>query len=133
VEISEKLKNYGYRLTQQRRAILNVLQEYPLTVEEIYNELKKSKVSLDLVSVYRTLEVFLNKKIVYSVDFGDGKKRYELVNDFNHHHHLICNQCRKIEDIKIDEKKMTNEISRKSQFKIDHHHLEFFGLCSHCQ
>jgi Fur family ferric uptake transcriptional regulator len=56
-----------------------------------------------------------------------------LIDEKNHHHHLVCNSCGKIEDIRLNEQKFIKEVAVKSQFLVDHHHLEFFGYCSNCQ
>jgi Fur family ferric uptake transcriptional regulator len=133
VILPQILKDQGYRLTKQREHILKSLTEYPLSAEDIYKKLLSKHIPLDLASVYRTLELFINMGIVYSIDLGEGKKRYELINKKNHHHHLICNKCRKVEDIKVYEDLMEKELQKKTKYKIDHHHLEFFGLCPNCQ
>lgn len=127
------IKEKGYRLTKPREEILKVLESYPLTAQEIHNALVLKHISVDLASVYRSLELFVDMGIVHAIELGENKRRYELVDEKNHHHHLICNSCGNIEDISVDEKKLLTEVDKKSKFKIDHHHLEFFGTCSRCQ
>ena len=95
----EKVKNSGYRLTGPRRKILASLADKPITVQEIALSLEKKHINIDTVSIYRSMELFMKMKIVQAVDIGDGKRRYELVDPLNHHHHLICNKCGSIEDI----------------------------------
>ncbi len=129
----DQLKKNGFRITKPRKAILDVLASRPVTVHEIYELVQKKNISIDLVSIYRTLELFMQIKLVQQVEFGEGKKRYELLDDANHHHHLICNNCGKVEDITINETAFIKKLTITSQFKIDHHHLEFFGACAACQ
>lgn len=133
VDILDQLKHKGYRLTKPRQELLHVLVDYPLTVHEIYSTLQKKNISIDLASVYRSLELFVNMGIVRVIELNDNKKRYELVDIHNHHHHLICTNCKTIEDVNINENNFLKEMQRKSAFKVDHHHLEFFGLCKNCQ
>lgn len=133
MHLAKKLKNKGYRLTRPRTEVLKTLTDYPLSVQEISEVLDKKNIRLDKASIYRTLELLVNMGLVYSIDLGEGKKRYELVDETKHHHHLVCNSCGKIEDIIVEEKKLLTDINKQTQFKIDHHHLEFFGLCINCQ
>ena len=133
MDIQKLLKNNGYRVTTERQHVINVINEHPLTVQEIYNELKKGQFDIDLASVYRSLNLFVKLGIVRALELGEGKKRYVLVEEHNHHHHLVCNNCGSIENITMNENYLLKAIDKKSKFKIDHHHLEFFGRCANCQ
>lgn len=133
MDIQKLLKNKGYRITSERQQVIKVINDHPLTTQEIHNLLKKKKVDIDLASVYRSLDLFVKLGIIRALELGEGKKRYEVVDESNHHHHLVCNSCGNIEDVVVNEKNLIHNIKEKSKFKIDHHHLEFFGLCSGCQ
>lgn len=133
VDIQKILKNKGYRITSERQEVLKILNNKPLTAQEINNLLKEKKVNVDLASVYRSLDLFVKLGIVRALELGEGKKRYEVADENNHHHHLVCNNCGDIEDIIVNEKNLIEDMKIKSKFKIDHHHLEFFGLCLSCQ
>ncbi len=113
------------------------------TKEEIIKILSKSSSPLDAVhltkkigvnktTIYRDLENLLKENKVDEIEFGDGKKRYE-VSSRNHHHHLVCKNCGKIEDVKIEEKIFLTKISNQTNFKIENHSIEFFGRCFNCQ
>ncbi len=133
MQILDQLKQQGYRLTKPREEVLKTLSGYPRTVQEIYEVLRKKHQSVDLASVYRTLDLFVDLGVIYSIELGEGKKRYELVNKENHHHHLVCNHCGTIKDIEINEYILNKELKKHTSFKVDHHQLEFFGLCAKCQ
>lgn len=108
--------------------VLNVLQNsnIPLDVPTVV-----SKMGVNKTTVYRQIEKLLVKGKILEADFGDGKKRYE-VNSGKHHHHLICENCGKLEDIVISEKVLLIQVAKKSKFKVKRHNLEFFGLCDKC-
>lgn len=128
----QSLKDKGYRITQQRKKILEVMRSHPLTALEIFELLEKHGEKIDLASVYRTLHLLTCMGIVAVVEIREGKKRYELVKD--HHHHLICDNCGTIEDIVLKaEDKILQEVTTQTQFRIINHSLEFFGLCTRCQ
>lgn len=120
------------RKTKQREAVLQMLSEKPQSAQELYSLLQQRDVKIDLASVYRSLEYFVNEGCAAIVDFGDGTKRYEKHIRGHHHHHIVCKQCGKVEDISIDEKKLLNEIITKTTFRVEDHQLEFFGTCKNC-
>ena len=100
--------------------------EYPISVPEILSKVKANK-----TTIYRELDEFLTKGVIGEVEFGDGKKRYEL-KSHGHHHHLVCKNCGKIEDVEIDEKRLLKGINN-SNFLIENHSIEFFGKCANCK
>lgn len=137
--VKEKLKDEGYKLTTQRRAILNSIinnKDQHLSPEEIYEIVKKTYPEIGLATVYRTLQLFEQLDIVYKLNFDDGCSRYEL--NYNsgdhHHHHLICLNCGKVIEVKLDLlENLEEEIEKEGKFKIVDHNVKFFGYCSDCQ
>lgn len=98
----------------------------PIDVETLIEKLKVNK-----TTIYRQIDKLLLRNLIVDVEFGDGKKRYEL-KSLGHHHHLICKKCGKLEDVTIDEESILKQIKVKSGFKIESHSLEFFGFCNNC-
>lgn len=132
MNIFKRLKEKGHRITSQRKKVLEEIISHPRTVDEIYSTLQHKKVKIDLASVYRALQVFTSNNIAQEINFNDGKKRYEIVDE--HHHHAICNSCGTVEDITLrDEDNFITKMSHQSTFQITNHSLEFFGLCQQCQ
>ncbi len=137
--MKEKLKKEGYKLTTQRRAILNVMldnKDDHLSPEEIYDIVKKRYPEIGLATVYRTLQLFEQLDIIYKLNFDDGCSRYELNYDSgdHHHHHLICLECGKVIEVKLDLlENLEIEIEKEGKFKITDHNVKFFGYCSECQ
>ena len=124
----------GLKKTKARSAIFHILREEkrPLDVVEIKNYLKQHNITVDRATVYRMLETFLEKDIIYRLEFGEGKYRYELAG--SDHHHLVCENCGRVEDISdcgIEEGE--KKIKQKKHFLVKHHSLEFFGICKSCQ
>ncbi len=134
----------GLRLTAPRKAVLNILSKdinHP-TVEEIYLQVHKGYPSIGMMTVYRTLDLLVDLGIVHKFDFSEGKARYELIdhpNGLGHHHHLICQKCKKIINYTdfIDEEytlvqKLEKRLARKHKFNINTHIIEFYGICDNC-
>lgn len=137
-KLKNDLKQKGYKLTLQRRAILDIIVKSEgkhLTAEELYDEVKKECPEIGLATVYRTLQLLEEMKILSKLDIGDGSSRYELIHeDENHqHHHLICNNCGKVIEVKGDLlESLEHNIEEKYDFKVLNHSVKFYGLCSEC-
>ena len=138
VKLDEGLRASGRRLTRTRKAVLSVLERarYPLTPAELYDRLQKSHISIDLVTVYRTLSVLMELGLISRCELHhEGHTRYELRkgND-DHHHHIRCETCGKIVDLLLCPlKKLQALIEKETQFVVNEHSLEFSGLCPKCQ
>ena len=134
-EIAAALKRRGYKLTHQRRAIIDVLSgsgEH-LTPADIHNRLKKEHPEIGLVTVYRTLELLQESGLLCEVHIGDSCRSYLNKKADEHHHHLVCSSCGKVVDFtgcELDE--LQKRLSVETGFKIEKHLLEFMGCCSKC-
>jgi Fur family transcriptional regulator, ferric uptake regulator len=129
-----QLKDTGYKLTTPRVEILKVLSlKNPLSAQEVFEILKGRRLDVDLVTAYRTLELFKDLGFVQKVQFEDNVARYELVDGDLHHHHLVCIRCGNIEEISLDETNFVARVEGKTGFKVERHSLEFFGFCRNCQ
>jgi len=139
-----ELRGCGYRVTIPRQIILQVLDESKghLSAEDIYIKVHDIYPAIGLTTVYRTLELLVNMGLVAKFDFGDGRARYELTHGSKipvHHHHLVCTKCGRIINYTdfIDEEvelfKRTEKIlSKKHNFDIKNHTVQFYGLCDKC-
>jgi Fur family ferric uptake transcriptional regulator len=135
----------GFRITIPRQSILNLLSKTDrhLSAEDIYLQIHKSYPAIGLTTVYRTLELLVNMGLVFKFDFGDGRARYELNQGpgvTKHHHHLVCTNCGRVIDyteLIEQEKELVDktekELSRKYNFKINSHQIQFLGFCDKCQ
>ncbi len=140
-----KFRGCGYRITLAREVILDTLAKTQdhLSAEDIYNRIHPKYPNVGLTTIYRTLDVLSNLGLVYKFDFGDKRARYELAEGpkgAHHHHHLICTGCNRVIDYTdfIDEEvKLLQEteqgLSKKYNFVITNHLIQFYGLCSHCK
>jgi Fur family transcriptional regulator, ferric uptake regulator len=133
-EIINKLKSSGHRITKVRSLIVELFinGDQPLSVQDILDTLEKLNLRVNKTTIYRELEFLGREKIVKEIDFLEGKKRYEL--NSKHHHHIICINCKKVEDVdlKMDLHEEEERIGKLKNFKVLSHSLEFFGLCTNC-
>ncbi|MEJ8751010.1 Fur family transcriptional regulator [Lagierella sp. ICN-221743] len=132
------LQNNGYKITKQREVIYETLLENSsehLSPEELHLIVNKKDKDIGIATVYRTLQLFEELNLVYKLNFDDNRYRYELTRDEEHqHHHLICTQCNKVEEVSYDLTSDIEESIRKNYgFKVTNYVLKFFGICSQCQ
>ncbi len=129
------LEKHNLKHTGARSAILSIIlkSKKPLDVQTIAGLLKKLGLDSDQTTVYRTLQTFVENGILKRVEFREGKFRYEL-SSLPHHHHLVCTNCGKIEDVEhCGMEEVEKTLQKKTSFKVVEHHAEFFGLCKNCQ
>jgi len=132
---TEILQREGMKSTRHRKAILLLLEQsdHPMTAEELYIALREKTASINLSTVYRTLDTFVSKNLVIKSTMDDGKARYEL-NQHEHKHHLFCVGCHKmiaIEDCPLGE--LQEILKKKMDFDVTGHKLEIYGYCHNCK
>ncbi|MGL4521128.1 MAG: Fur family transcriptional regulator [Bacilli bacterium] len=136
--IKKSLSTAGYKLTPQREATVAVLLEHEedhLSAEDVFLLLKERYPEIGLATVYRTLELLTELRIVDKINFGDGVSRYDLRTEGEHHfhHHLVCMECGSVDEIKEDLLEDVEEIVEKRwNFQIKDHRLTFHGICHRC-
>lgn len=126
--VEEICRALGLRVTGPRRVIMQILAEatdHPDTVE-LHRRVTQIDPSVALATVYRTVKLLEDKKIIERHTFGDGRARYESA-DHAHHDHLIDVETGDIIEFHSDEiERLQEEIARKHGYKIVSHKLEIF-------
>jgi Fe2+ or Zn2+ uptake regulation protein len=134
-KLSNLLEEGELKITKQRLAVLKQLHDahVPLSIKEIYARLKKT--NIDHATIYRVCLQLRQKNIIRQTDFRQGLAFFEI-NDIEHeHHHVMCEKCRKINDIVIPQCKRLekNALKQAKAFsEIYDHNIEFFGICKTC-
>lgn len=137
--IKKQLRSHGYKLTPQRQATVSVLlerEEDHLSAEDIFLLVKEKAPEIGLATVYRTLELLSELKIVDKINFGDGVSRYDLRKEGaeHFHHHLVCMECGSVEEIAED---LLGDVEKIVEtdwgFQVKDHRLTFHGVCKQCQ
>ncbi|SES73997.1 Fur family transcriptional regulator, zinc uptake regulator [Natronincola peptidivorans] len=130
------LKKKGYKITNQRKAIINAFlhsEKHLLTAAEVHNTVKINNEDVNFSTIYRNLEMLLEIGILNRVNLDNGINSYELNID-SHHHHLICLKCGEAEMIAYCPMEEINSNIRKlSKFTPIDHKLEIYGHCDKCK
>jgi Fe2+ or Zn2+ uptake regulation protein len=127
------LRGVGLKVTPARLELLSVLSknDRPLTVTEIATKLP----DINQITIYRALIAMVKVAMVRRVDTQHAYAHYELVATRKHHHHAICSQCGKIEDVDAClPESLEGEVLRhlKEFSSLTGHSLEFIGKCKQC-
>lgn len=126
--IDEYLKSNDIKPSYQRIKILEYLiqnKNHP-TVDMIYQELVNRIPTLSKTTVYNTLKLFVDKKIVALINIEDNETRYDV--DTTFHGHFKCKKCNEVYDIKTE----MPILKDMDDFQIDEYHLYLKGICKKC-
>lgn len=128
------LRTAGHKATKGRIAMLDTLARagHELTIVEMRKRLKRK---IDEATMYRALEALAASNIVRRVDLRHAHTHYELIAGREHHHHLVCTSCGKVENVSVCRTDTLEKevLARSRAFtKLQDHALEFFGVCKTC-
>lgn len=130
------LDNHDLKFSKQREQVINELAqiEQPISVEELYDNLKLQGLHMNLSTIYRTIEALHNHKIVEKV-YSSLKHSYLIQLAHAHHqHYLVCSSCHTM--IPIDYcpmEQLLGYIKKEYDFQVISHQLEISGICQDCQ
>jgi len=132
----EHLRQQGLKSTSQRDDIARVFfsSNRHISVEELYNEVKRVNPRIGYATVYRTMKLLTECGLAVERHFRDAEARYESQAEGHHHDHLICERCGKIVEFEEDRiEAMQAEVAQRLGFRITGHKMELYGLCNECQ
>ncbi len=135
VAFEEFLRKKGLKSTRQRRLIVEraFLTHTHFSAEGLFELLRKEDDTISKATVYRTLALLTEGRLLEPIDFGKGYKYYEHVLGHSHHDHLVCIRFGRITQFEDDTiENIQVEVSRKMRFKPMSHSLKIFGSCRRC-
>jgi Fur family transcriptional regulator, ferric uptake regulator len=129
----EEIKNTGLKATLPRLKILEIFQKSThrhMTAEDVFRVLLEEHSDVALATVYRVLTQFEQAGILSRSHFESGKAVYEL-NAGQHHDHLVCLDCGKVEEFYDAEiEKRQHAIAKTKGFAIADHALSLYAHCT---
>ena len=130
INVEAYLKEHGIKPSYQRIRIFEYLvkhKNHP-NVDAIYQELSKDIPTLSRTTVYNTMKLFMEKKIVQLISIEDTETRYDA--DVAAHGHFKCTVCGNIYDVDVDLAEM--DVHGLDSFRVEETHLYFKGVCDQC-
>jgi Fur family ferric uptake transcriptional regulator len=129
----DELKNTGLKATLPRLKILEIFQkgtQRHMTAEDVFRVLLLERSDVGLATVYRVLAQFEQADILTRSHFESGKAVYEL-NEGQHHDHLVCLDCGKVEEFYDAEiEKRQHAVAKTKGFAIADHALSLYAHCT---
>jgi len=132
----KKLHERGFRLTPQREMVLSVMHHMDefATADEIYHRVSALSSSVDISTVYRTLDLLEGFQMVSCLEPGDGQRVYKLLTVHGLHMHLICSACGQVIGADLDlARPLAVHLREQYGFEADLNRLSVPGLCQECQ
>ncbi|MFM9872568.1 MAG: Fur family transcriptional regulator [Fimbriimonadaceae bacterium] len=137
-EFIDRIKESGLRLTQPRIKILEAMKanDRPIGVYQLHDQMKATKLKVNIVSIYRTLAAFQELGIVHYIPSQQGYLlcEAECKND-QQTEHLVCDQCGNVNELPIPDC-ATNDLKEQADsrgFKTTKIRVEVSGICLQCQ
>jgi Fur family transcriptional regulator, ferric uptake regulator len=136
-QLLSEVESRGIRLTAQRRALIETIQEATthLDAASLLDLARKRDPNINRATVYRTIELLKELGMIDELDLMhlNGEKHYYEVKTEKEHLHLACFKCGAILEFATPAfERLKQEIAAKNGFKIQAIRLEVGGLCSTC-
>jgi len=129
-QLGEQLAATGFRFTQQRRQVYDVLmqkQDHP-TAEEVFIRAKKAMPEISHATVYNCLGALVECGLARQVQLERGATRY--CPNMEAHCHYYCDACGEVSDVPLPAE--VPGMPRPKGFKVDHYDIAVHGLCAAC-
>jgi Fur family ferric uptake transcriptional regulator len=131
--LAETLRARGMRMTAQRQLVLDAVRSLPhATPERVHAEVVRTAPSINITTVYRSLEVLEEVGLVTHTHLSHGAPSYHAAGE-RAHLHLVCRRCERITAVDVgvlDD--LAERLAAERSFELDPAHVAFFGICGSC-
>ena len=131
---AERLREAGERVTRQRLVVADALTSLgrQVTAQDLYERLRRREPGIGRATVFRTLKALVSAGVARRLE-QDGHVYGYVACRPEHHHHLACERCGRVEE--IDEayiRPIAERVATDLGFRIDDARMDFYGLCARC-
>jgi Fur family ferric uptake transcriptional regulator len=134
-QLSQALRERGWRLTLQREIILDTLEAMSghIAVEDVYRRIHPRFPQVNISTIYRTLELLEQSGLIAHTHFHDGAAKWHRTEEA-HHQHLVCERCGLEIDLEVT---LIEPLARilldRYDFAANFEHFAIVGVCRNCQ
>jgi Fur family ferric uptake transcriptional regulator len=132
-----ELQRAGFRTGGARASVVEYLgsQDCCVSAQEVFDGLRAEGRTVGIASVYRVLDQLAELRLVHRVDLGGGVARFEPASpDGEHHHHIVCEDCGKVEafhDPALE--RAVSRVAGSHGYDLDAHDVVLRGACEDCR
>jgi Fur family ferric uptake transcriptional regulator len=133
VDLTKELRAKGYRMTPARQLVLSAVTGLEhATPDAICAEVQRTASSVNLSTVYRTLELLEELGLVTHTHLGHGAPIYHAAAE-KQHLHLVCRVCGRVTETHAAvADPLVQKLRAEQGFEIDVGHFAIFGCCAEC-
>lgn len=129
---TKRLEEAGFRAGGARRQVIDLLGSEPCAITAL--EIDRRLDSVGRASVYRTLEQLEGLRLAQRVEIGGDAAGYERIDPDDHHHHLLCERCGRLDPFCSEALESAIEaVGRRSRFAVTAHDVVLRGTCDSCR
>jgi Fur family transcriptional regulator, ferric uptake regulator len=136
--LMKELVARGFRITSQRRLLVNIIQDSPrhLDAAKLLEIARKQDARIDRATVYRTIGLLKKQGLIDELDLMhiEGEKHYYEAKTSRDHCHMACFRCGAIIEYASPAfEKLKDEMAKQGDFLIRVVRLEVGGFCKRCR
>lgn len=134
-EFTEYLTLNKHRKTPERYAILDHIYSTKghFDMDSLYTSMKGTNFRVSRATLYNTIELLLDCRLVVKHQFGANVSQYERAYGNENHDHLICLSCGEVRESKNSNLFTPAQQRRLKRFKVNYYSMYIYGICSKCE
>jgi Fur family ferric uptake transcriptional regulator len=133
VDVMDRLRSRGLRMTPQRRAIVSEVMRTPghISPTSIARRVQAEMPGVNASTVYRTMTLLEEVGVLQHSHLESGAEYHRA--EEAHHVHLTCHRCGRDDALSIAEARdLSSLIHRHHGFEADLTHFAITGMCADC-
>ena len=121
-------------MTKNRKLILDIINNSYMhpTAEDIWDLARQKALGISLATVYNNLSALCEENLIRRITSGNSSKsaiHYDKIAPM--HEHIVCDECQKIMDIKIDG--LIEDVESKTGMNFSSYDLILHHVCPNCR
>ncbi len=134
--VRDEARRLGVRWTTQRQSIVEtfIICDQHITVEDLHHRVRAIDRTVSAATVYRTINMLVEMGVAAKRQFAPGSASFELEVNKDHHDHLVCTGCGRIQEFHNERiEDLQEEVAKGFGFVLGNHRMELYGVCADCR